>query len=68
MPLPIVLDTEEQLLALGFNLCLEFSVGGMSVFRHINYAILKDFCIYYGFDSLELLGLYKEMIVEMEEI
>ncbi|MCX2717821.1 hypothetical protein OQH61_08760 [Helicobacter sp. MIT 21-1697] len=55
-------------MALGFNLCLEFNVGGMSVFRHINYAILKDFCLVYGFDSLELLGLYKEMIVEMEAI
>lgn len=69
MPLPIELeDLEEQLLAFGFNLALEFNIGGFSVIKTINYTIVKDFANKYELDALEILSLYKEMIVEMETI
>lgn len=67
MPLPIeLIDLEEQIIAYGFNLALEFNIGGFSVIKTINYAIVKDFATKYELDSLELLSLYKEMIAEME--
>ncbi|WP_334095603.1 hypothetical protein [Helicobacter typhlonius] len=67
MPLPIELeDLEEQLLAFGFNLALEFNIGGFELIKSINYAILKDFSLKYQLDALEILSLYKEMIAEME--
>lgn len=67
MPLPIELeDLEEQLLAFGFNLALEFNIGGFVLIKSINYAILKDFALKYQLDALEILSLYKEMIAEME--
>lgn len=67
VPLPFVLeDEEEELLAVGFNLSLEFSVGFSAVLKSVNYAILKDFCQRYEFDSLEVLALYKQLISEIE--
>lgn len=67
VPLPFVLeDEEEELLALGFNLCLEFSAGFGAVLKSVNYAIVKDFCKQYELEALAVLGLYKMMISEME--
>ena len=59
-------DEEEELLALGFNLSLEFSVGFSAVLKSVNYAIVKDFCEQYELEPLAVLGLYKMMISEME--
>ncbi len=67
MPLPYVLeDDEEEILALGFNLALEFSAGLAAVIKNVNYAIVKDFCAEYDLDKLAVLGLYKQMVAEME--
>lgn len=67
VPLPFVLeDEEEELLALGFNLALEVSASFGGVLKSVNYAIVKDFCAEYEFETLAVLGLYKQMIVEME--
>lgn len=69
VPLPIeLIDLEEQILAFGFNLALEFNAFGFGVIKTINYAVLKDFALEYELDALEILSLYKEMIAEMEAI
>lgn len=63
MPLPIVLeDMEEIIIALGFNLSLEFQVGAFSVIECVNYLIVKDYCKREGLDSILILELYKEML------
>lgn len=67
VPLPYVLeDEEEEILALGFNLSLEFSAGFGAVIKNVNYAIVKDFCAEYDLDKLAVLGLYKKMVAEMD--
>lgn len=63
MPLPIELeDLEEIIIAVGFNLALEFKIGGFSVFECIDYMIVKDYCKKEGLDSILILSLYKEML------
>ena len=49
VPLPIELeDSEEILIAIGFNLALDFKVGSFSIIECIEYAILKDYCKKHG--------------------
>ncbi|HCD73084.1 MAG TPA: hypothetical protein DEQ48_02490 [Helicobacter sp.] len=63
MPLPIELeDSEEIILALGFNLSLEFQVGAFSVIECVNYHIVKDYCKKEGLDSILVLEVYKQML------
>lgn len=63
MPLPIELeDSEEIILALGFNLSLEFQVGAFGVIECVNYLIVKDYCRKEGLDSILVLEVYKQML------
>ena len=49
MPLPCELeDSEETLIAVGFNLALDFRVSSFSIIECIDYAILKDYCKKHG--------------------
>ena len=63
VPLPCELeDSEEILIAVGFNLALDFKVGSFSIIECIDYAILKDYCKKHGLDSIEVLSVCKEML------
>lgn len=61
------LTSFEILLLNGFSLSLSKSSGFSGVIFTIDTLVLKEFCKRYKIDFLWVVGIYKEMIKEIEE-